>query len=386
MRGREIYGERIIDLKAVIGQANKVQIRLENRFNETQNLHILDEIPYQVRDNNQELKTNLKPGELKVLQYSFTPLMRGQYEFQRVLIFVNGWFSLLQNRVKIERHHIVDVFPNQNLHPKDEINFIQRRSQIGERIIKTRGQSMEFDQITDYAVGDDQRFINWAATARSNQLKVSRYVEEKSQNIYFLLDKGRTMNYQHLGQHLIDYAINASVHLAKIALKQGDRAGTVVFSHRIHAILKAHKSNTTLKKLNTIWGLQSYKTEHSNFNQLYLACNQIIAQRSLLFLFTNFDTLKSVQDQMMVFRKLNKQHLLVVVFFEDKELSDYVLSAAENYDDAAGRTIARQYYLNQSLIKMELEKYKIKVIYCLPTQLGSEVRNMYLNIKKSNIL
>lgn len=386
MRSTGIYSERMIDSKAVIGQANKVQIRVENRFNEVQHITILDEMPFQLRDENQELVANLKPGELKVLQYTFTPLLRGKYEFKRVLIFVNGWFGFIQNRVKFEEHHFIDVLPNQNLHPKDAINFLQKRSQLGERVIKTRGQSMEFDQITDYTVGDDQRFINWAATARSNQLKVSRFVEEKSHNIYFLLDKGRTMNYQHLGQHLIDYAINASVYLAKLALKQGDRAGTVVFSHRIHAILKAYKSHTTLKKLNTIWGLQSYKTEHSNFNQLYLACNQIIAQRSLLFLFTNFDTLKSVQDQMMVFRKLNKKHLLVIVFFKDKELGDYVLSAAENYDDAAGRTIARQYYLNQSLIKMELEKYKIKVIHCLPTQLGSEVRNMYMNIKKSNIL
>ena len=375
-----------MDSTAIIGLPNKVEIRIQNKLNERQKIEVQDEIPYQLREAEQQSNHYIKArGQLKV-SYFFTPRKRGQYTFNRILIFVHGWLGFVLNRVKILQDQTIHVMPNQKLHFKDAINTRQQRQSAGEKLLKTRGQSMEFDQIADYNQGDDPRFINWSATARSGMVKVNRYVQEKAHNIYFVIDKGRTMNYEHKGLSLLDYSINASVHLAQVALRQGDRAGTVVFSNKINAVLKAYRANTTLRKLNNIWGLQSYKTEHSNYTRLYLACKQIITQRALLFMFTNFDTFKSVQEQISVFRKLNKQHLLVVVFFKDVELEEYTFSGAENFMEASSKTIARQYYLNQILIKRELEKYRIKVIHCHPSELGLQVRDMYFGIKKSNSL
>jgi len=63
----------------------------------------------------------------------------------------------------------------------------------GSQRLRKIGQSMEFEQIKDYVTGDDIRTINWKATARRGLLMVNNYVDEKSQQVYCIIDKGRLM-------------------------------------------------------------------------------------------------------------------------------------------------------------------------------------------------
>lgn len=79
---------------------------------------------------------------------------------------------------------------------------------------------MEFEQIKEYVQGDDIRTINWKATSKQNKLMVNQYQDEKSQRIYMLIDKGRTMQMPFNGLSLLDYSINASMALSHIILKK----------------------------------------------------------------------------------------------------------------------------------------------------------------------
>src|SRR5690606_32359835 len=57
----------------------------------------------------------------------------------------------------------------------------------GQRRMRRIGQSMEFEQIKEYVIGDDIRTINWKATARRGGLMVNNFMEEKSQQVYALI-------------------------------------------------------------------------------------------------------------------------------------------------------------------------------------------------------
>ncbi len=385
-RAFHLNAYREMSLIGVIRASNEVNIRIENTANSSYKTKFIDETPIEIRNEDQELNISIKAKSLLRAQYQYYPLQRGSYTFNRLLFFVPGYFGLLLNRAKFNQTEVITVLPNQKMHPQDSI-LLSKNSQFnGEKIIRQKGQSFEFDQINEYVPGDDLRYINWAATARSNQLKLNRYVEEKSHNLYFILDKGRTMNYENQGLTLLDFSINASAHLAQIAIKQGDKVGTLVFSNKLNAVIKAQKNPSILNQLLNTWGVQTYKTEHSNYTTLYTACQKTILQRSLLFLFTNFDTFQSLHEQINVFRKLNQRHMLVVVFFKDNELENFTHSAATSYLDSAAKTIARQVFQNQLLIKRELEKHKIKVILCHPTQLATMIKNTYTRIKQTNSL
>ena len=82
------------------------------------------------------------------------------------------------------------------------------------------GHHTEFEQIKEYVKGDDYRTINWKASARRHELMVNVYQDERSQQIYNVIDKGRIMQQAFRGMTLLDYAVNASLVLSYVAMRK----------------------------------------------------------------------------------------------------------------------------------------------------------------------
>ena len=95
-----------------------------------------------------------------------------------------------------------------------------RLTEAGIKRIRRIGQNMEFELIKEYVSGDDYRTINWKATARKSHLMVNHYQDERSQQVYSLIDKGRVMQMPFNGMSLLDYAINACLVISNIAIKK----------------------------------------------------------------------------------------------------------------------------------------------------------------------
>ena len=51
-----------------------------------------------------------------------------------------------------------------------------------------KGRGMEFDEVREYAPGDEIRSIDWNVTARMGKPFVKRYVEERELTVLFLVD------------------------------------------------------------------------------------------------------------------------------------------------------------------------------------------------------
>jgi uncharacterized protein (DUF58 family) len=88
------------------------------------------------------------------------------------------------------------------------------------------GHSYEFDQIKEYVVGDDNRSVNWKASSRKGALMVNQYEDERSQQIYSIIDKSRAMHMPFNNLTLLDHAINTSLVISNIILQKHDKAGS----------------------------------------------------------------------------------------------------------------------------------------------------------------
>lgn len=147
---------------------------------------------------------------------------------------------------------------------------------------------MTFEQIKPYVTGDDPRTVNWKATAKYNHLMVNTYTEERSQQIYCLVDKGRTMQSPFNGMTMLDHAINTVFTLSNIVLKKGDRAGLITFSNNSRNCVKADNRVGQLNRISeALYRLETHYQE-TDFEKLYVSVNRQIPTRSLLVLFTNF--------------------------------------------------------------------------------------------------
>ena len=75
---------------------------------------------------------------------------------------------------------------------------------------------------------------------------VNQYEDERSQQIYFLIDKSRSMRLPFHDMSLLDYSINTSLVMANIALKKQDKAGLITFSSTMETMIKAEKTTSQL--------------------------------------------------------------------------------------------------------------------------------------------
>lgn len=89
------------------------------------------------------------------------------------------------------------VFDEGFLRQLERLQLIMRRPvrgglKGGRRSVK-RGQSVEFADFRDYAIGDDLRQLDWNVLARLEKLFIKLYVEEEDVTIHFLLDASASM-------------------------------------------------------------------------------------------------------------------------------------------------------------------------------------------------
>ena len=94
---------------------------------------------------------------------------------------------------------------------------------------RIKGVGQEFTDVRDYIPGDDFRYIEWKATARSGKLKVKEYELEAHLRAIFILDASKTMYYGVVGNTKLEFSARAIATIAKLLLDRGDYVGLTVY-------------------------------------------------------------------------------------------------------------------------------------------------------------
>jgi len=188
------------------------------------------------------------------------------------------------------------------------------------------------------------------------------------------------------GLKLLDYAINSALSFSNIALLKKDKAGLVTFSKKIETSLKASAKKSQLQLINE--SLYALNTEFldADYGLLYGFIKRNITQRSLLILYTNFEHISALKRQLRYLKSIAKQHLLVVVFFENTELDDLLKSNPEDLQSIYHQTIAQKFALEKQQILKELKLRGIFGILTKPKNLTVNVINKYLEFKAKGLI
>lgn len=382
-----LQAQRILPEKLSNGDENFVKIDIKNNYNFTINTRIIDEIPFQFQKRDFLIEKKISPGANTFFQYTLEPKERGEYNFGGLNIYASSPLGLVSKRYTFQKDAALAAYPSFIHLRKYELMALQSEFLLGGiKKIRKLGHTMEFEQIKDYVPGDDIRTINWKATSKANRLMVNQFQDERSQRIFMLIDKGRTMKMPFNGLSLLDYSINATMALSHIILRKGDRAGMMTFSKKAENKIAADNKSGQLKKISE--ALYNIKTDffESDFNRLYQDVKYSINQRSLILLFTNFETLDGLNRQLKYLRGIAKNHLLVVVFFKNSELQTLINKNPENMQEIYDEIVAEKFEFEKKLIIQELRKYGIYTVYTLPENLNIDVINKYLEIKARGIL
>lgn len=382
-----ILAQRILPEKLSNGDENPVKVDIKNKYSFKITTKVIDEIPFQFQKRDFLIEKQIEAGKNTLFQYILEPKERGEYSFGALNIFVSSPLGFVSRRFTFQKDAMLPAYPSFIHLRKYELMALQNEFLLGGiKRIRKLGHTMEFEQIKEYVPGDDVRTINWKATSKTNRLMVNQFQDEKSQRIFMLIDKGRTMKMPFKGLSLLDYSINASMALSHIILKKGDRAGMMTFSKKTENKVAADNKSGQLRKISE--SLYNIRTDffESDFNRLYQDVKYSVNQRSLVLIFTNFETLDALNRQMKYLRGIAKNHLLVVVFFKNSELQTLLHKNPESIQEIYDEVIAEKFEFEKKLIIQELRKYGIYSVYTLPENLNVEVINKYLEIKARGIL
>ena len=369
------------------GDENPVRIDLENQYTFPVGVEVIDEIPHQFQRRNVSFDTTLKPGEQQHINYSLRPVKRGTYLFGNLNVFVTGPIGLACRRYHFSQSVEVPVYPSYiQLRRYQLMTISNRLSEVGVKKVRRLGHSLEFEQIKEYVQGDDYRTLNWKATARRGALMVNNFTDEKSQQVYCIIDKGRVMKMPFEGLSLLDYAINASLVLSNVALTKQDKAGLITFSEQVGSFLAANKKATQMQAILEVLYNQKTRYLESDFEQLYSLLRRKVSQRSLVILFTNFESMSGMKRQLPYLRKMAQHHLLLIVFFDNTELKNVIATPSKNVEQVYTKTIAEKFAFEKRMIAKELQQYGIQSILTTPQQLTINTINKYLELKARQLI
>lgn len=382
-----VNAERNVPKRLSNGDENTIRMTVSNNFPVSINAEVLDEIPHQFQVRDFSLILNLRPGEKQSVSYDLRPTERGEYDFGDIRIFCTSLIGFVSRSVTIPQQVTVPVYPSFIQMRKFEMYAISNRlSDIGVKKIRRIGHTMEFDQIKEYVPGNDIRSINWKATARSGNLMVNQYQDERSQQVVNMIDMGRVMKMPFNGLKLLDYAINTSLVISNIALLKEDKAGLLTFTNKELTVVRPEKRRTHIQRIQeALYNLDTNFLE-SNYERLLVGLKTHLNQRSLVLLYTNFETLDAMKRQLPYLQRIARDHLLVTIFFQNTELTDLLDNDTHSVGEIYTKAVAEQFDYEKRQIVKDLNQRGIHTILTPPKELSVNAINKYLELKARGLI
>ena len=215
---------------------------------------------------------------------------------------------------------------------------------------------------------------------------INQYQDERSQQVVNVIDMGRVMKLPFDGLSLLEYAINTSLVISNISLIKEDKAGLITFSNKQSVVVKPEKKRTHIRKIQE--ALYNLKTNflESDFQRMLVSLRTHLNQRSLVLLYTNFETYSGMERQLPYFKKLAADHLLVVVFFENTEMTSLIEQDSKTIEDIYTKTIAEKFSYEKRQIVKALNQRGIHTILTPPKELSVNAINKYLELKARGLI
>ena len=124
----------------------------------------------------------------------------------------------------------------------------------------------------------------------------------------------------------------------------------------------------------------------ANYELLYHASRKLIKGRSLLLLYTNFESSYALERVLPILRRINNIHLLVVVFFENTEIKAFAGEEVSDTESIYYQTVAQKFIAEKAQMVQKLRQYGIQAILTKPEEPSINAINKYLELKSRGLI
>ncbi|HEY5654079.1 MAG TPA: DUF58 domain-containing protein [Pontiella sp.] len=151
-----------------------------------------------------------------------------------------------------------------------------------------KGRGMEFDEVREYMAGDEVRTIDWNVTARTGRPFVKRYIEEREQVLFFLVDMSASGTFGSIGKTKNEIAAELCGLLAFSAIKNNDKVGLIIFTNEVELFIPPEKGQ--IHVLHIIRKILEFEPTRKETN---IACaldylSKMVKKKCVTFLISDF--------------------------------------------------------------------------------------------------
>ncbi len=380
--------ERVGRDKLSIYEEEKIEFSLENKIKTDLFIELKGEKlkPYFTCENSY-MSGKLKGRERRIFQYVVVPQKRGAYKFSNLSIRITGKLGLCKKQYNIVMEREYKVYPNLKDMKRYRIMAMNNKNfKGGKRPLRILGQGREFDSLREYVCGDEYRKINWKATARENKPIMNQYDIEKNQNIYIMIDCGRPMSYTIGGYNKLELALNSGLLLVDIANSKGDKTGVLTFNKSVESFVQAGKGSSHRNKImDTLYHIEATR-DTSNYEEAFLFMKNKEKRRSLIVIYTDFNTLQEGEYMLKRLSILAKRNIVMVITMKDEKLHSFKDMKAKSNKDIFTKGTALEFLKEREGIIKKLNSRGIICMECEVDSINLDVINRYIQIKNRGML
>lgn len=181
-----------------------------------------------------------------------------------------------------------------------------------------KGRGMNFEEVREYAPGDEIRSIDWNVTARMNAPYIKKYTEERELTVMLLVDVSASGIFGSVELSKRELAAEVASILAFSAINNNDKVGLILFTDRIELFIPPKKGR--LHTLRLIREMLYFEPEGRSTDLAgaldYL--NLVVSRRSVVFMISDF----LAPDFTKALTLTSKRHDLVAMPVIDKGESE----------------------------------------------------------------
>lgn len=376
---------RELDGSLAVNRWHTVHLKLRLLSGKPQTVQVTELYPEQLQVKGLPQTLDISAERWSICEYQIKPMQRGDLSLgpsQLLISSPGGWW---QRRLAVCPAETTRVYPDFAALNRYAIAAQQQSiTQLGVRRRRRRGEGQEFHQLRDFRDGDSLRQIDWKATSRMQRVIARDYQEERDQPLLFALDSSRRMRSEADGLAHFDHALNASLLLSYVALRQGDSAGLLCFGGQSRYLAPRKGSNTIRQLLNASYDLQPTlaAADYDELTEQLLSKQQ---RRALVVILTN---LQDDNDDRLLqaTRLLQKRHVVMIANLHENAINDLAKAKVGSHEDALNHCMALDWLNRRRRLEQAAANAGARMISVSPAELPMALINGYYAVKRSGLL
>jgi uncharacterized protein (DUF58 family) len=368
-----------------LSRRNRVTLRLRSERRGRLSVSLTDDLFEGAVAPDLPLTVKLKGrGVAGVVDYHVEPSLRGAHALGDHHLRMPSVLGLWTVQLRISAKQTIRVYPDLKQLQQFDLLSKQDRELSMVRVSRHKGGESEFARLRDHVQDDDSKRVDWKATARRQKLTVREYQLESNQNLMFLLDAGRVMTGVDHGISRFDHALNASLMLAHVAARGGDRVGALGFDDTLRVFMTPQAGRQASRAIIQATYDLFPRLVEPDFDLAFQSLSARVKNRTLVILFTHVIDFSAAETLVRRVRAIGRRHLPLIICFRDLEVE--ALADPKGSADLYLKGAAAEHLRWQKSLMKDLKRGGALVLETTARELTGKLVSRYLEIKAQRLL